>query len=111
MLMGKRLHIANLSEDTTVEDLKKLFSTAGNITELSIATDDETGLSKGFASIEMETDASARNAVSDLDRHMLNGRAIRVGMVNFMVGNQKPAKAPKSGKKRAPARKQSAKRR
>lgn len=88
--MGKKLHVGNLSEDTTEKDLRKLFGRLGRIVSASVSTDAATGSSKGFGFIEMKT-KEATEAALLLDGSELNGRAIRVGEVRLPTANQRPA--------------------
>jgi RNA recognition motif-containing protein len=89
--MGKRLRINNLSDDTTVEDLKALFSGVGAIARARISKEEETGLSRGYGFVEMETDDAARSAIAALNGRTLKGREIRVGAV------RSPSSGDKSG--------------
>jgi RNA recognition motif-containing protein len=98
-IMGKILRINNLSNDTTVEDLRKLFGGVGTITGAKISRQEETGLSKGFGFVKMESSDAARSAISTLNGHTLKGREIRVVAVrppsssNKSGGSTRPAKA------------------
>jgi RNA recognition motif-containing protein len=77
--MGKRLYVGNLSFTTTEEGLRAAFAEGGrNVTHVSIITERETGRSRGFGFVELATDAEAAAAVSAMDGHMLDGRALRV---------------------------------
>lgn len=88
--MSHKLRINNLSEDTTVEDLRTLFSQVGTIARAKISREKETGLSKGYGFVEMDTDDSARSAITALNKHHLKGREIRVGKVRPRSGSRQP---------------------
>lgn len=88
--MGKRLHVANLSAETTEEDLLALFSGVGRVASASIATDVKTGASRGSASVEMTTEDAAQSAVEILNGHVLNGQKIHVGEIRLPSANGKP---------------------
>ncbi len=76
--MGKRLYVGNLSYDTTEADLRDAFATAGTVTEVKVMLDRESGRPRGFAFVEMGSDADAQNAISQLDGRELGGRALKV---------------------------------
>lgn len=76
--MGKKLYVGNLSYETTETELRELFAEVGGVTSVSLVTDRETGNSKGFAFVEMETDELAQTAKQTLNGRMLNHRGIRV---------------------------------
>lgn len=61
--VNKKLYVGNLSYEVTVEQLKELFSKAGNITDTVIIPDRATGRSKGFGFVEFATDAEAKKAI------------------------------------------------
>lgn len=72
-----RIFVGNLSYQTTEEQLTDLFSEAGTVESATIVTDRDTGRSRGFAFIEMDTDAAAK-AIEKFNGVDLNGRAINV---------------------------------
>jgi RNA recognition motif-containing protein len=76
--MGKKLYVGNLSYETTESEIRDLFAEIGTVTSVSLVTDRETGASKGFAFVEMETDELAEQARQTLNGRMVNHRAIRV---------------------------------
>jgi hypothetical protein len=77
-LMGNRLYVGNLSYNTSREALEAAFSSAGQVTEVAIPTDRETGQARGFAFITMSTDQGANAAIAELNGTMLDGRPLRV---------------------------------
>jgi RNA recognition motif-containing protein len=76
--MGKRLYIGNLSYNVTELDLRDLFSGVGSVAEVKVVMDRETGRPRGFAFVEMTSDADAQNAISQLNGRDVQGRAIAV---------------------------------
>jgi cold-inducible RNA-binding protein len=78
MKMGRRLYVGNLSYGTTELDLRDLFGQSGTVSEVKIVTDRETGRPRGFAFVEMSTDAEAKTAISQLNGRELDGRALKV---------------------------------
>lgn len=65
--MGKKLYVGNLLYETTDEDLKTLFAQAGNVASATIIRFRDTGRSKGFGFVEMETEEAAQKAVDTLN--------------------------------------------
>jgi RNA recognition motif-containing protein len=76
--MGNRLYVGNLAYSTTEDGLAEAFGQAGNVVEVAVIMDRETGRSKGFAFVTMETDAEAAAAIEALDGKELDGRTLRV---------------------------------
>ncbi len=80
--MPKRIHVGNLSFQTTEESLSSLFEGYGEVLSVSIIKDKATDVSKGFGFVELEDDELALKAVSDLSGKLFEGRKIRVSIAN-----------------------------
>ncbi|WP_437877715.1 RNA recognition motif domain-containing protein [Sorangium sp. So ce513] len=93
-----RLHIGNLSFDTPDETIRAVFGRVGDVLEVYIPTDHNTGKSRGFAFVTMRTTMDAENAISELDGYTVDGRCIRVNVAR----EQSPAPAARhsNGKER-----------
>ena len=77
--MGKRLYVGNLSWDTNEDTLRDTFAADGRtVTDAKIVTDRETGKPRGFAFVEMSSDAEAQACIQALDGVELDGRNIKV---------------------------------
>ena len=76
--MDVKLYVGNLSYDTTEEDLRSLFSTAGTVSSVALIMDRATGRSKGFAFVEMSSQSEAEQAIKTLDGTSLGNREIKV---------------------------------
>jgi len=76
--MAKKLYVGNLSYDTTDSRLQELFTAYGTVVSVNVITDRNTGRSKGFAFVEMETDEGARAAVAALNEQDVDGRPLKV---------------------------------
>lgn len=72
-----RIFVGNLSYQTTEDQLADLFAEAGPVESVTIVTDRDTGRSRGFAFVEMDSEA-ANNAIEKFNGVELNGRAINV---------------------------------
>lgn len=76
--METRIYVGNLSEETTENELKQLFSQAGTVASVMLMKDQESGRSKGFASIEMKDEAGADKAVEMFHGEILARRQLKV---------------------------------
>jgi RNA recognition motif-containing protein len=76
--MGSKLYVGNLSFSTTEDELRALFAQAGTVDSVALIKDRETGRSKGFAFVEMNTAAEAQKAISTFNNYALGERNIRV---------------------------------
>jgi len=76
--MGKKLYVGNLPYNVTEQDLRDLFSGAGNIDDVAVISDRSTGQSKGFGFVEMSTDAEAQAAIQQFNGYTLGNRALVV---------------------------------
>ena len=77
--MGNRLFVGNLPFDVTEAQVRDLVAGAGRtVQSVKIVTDKETGRSRGFAFVDLEDDAQAQSAISELNGKDLGGRALVV---------------------------------
>jgi cold-inducible RNA-binding protein len=77
--MGTRLYVGNLPFDTDEAQLRTLFSEGGRqVNEVKIITDRETGRPRGFAFVEMGSQAEADAAINALNGREFGGRALTV---------------------------------
>jgi len=76
--MGTKLYVGNLSFRTTSEELREAFAAVGTVESASVIEDRDTGRSRGFAFVEMASDAEALKAVEMLNGTMLKDRALTV---------------------------------
>ena len=78
--MNSRLYVGNLSYDVTTDGLRSQFAECGEVTDLHVMMDRETGRARGFAFVTMKNEADASNAISQLNGAMYEGRAMRVNV-------------------------------
>lgn len=76
--MGNRLYVGNLSFNTTQETLQSEFSAVGEVREVGMPMDRETGRPRGFAFVTMGSDQAASAAIAQLNGKSIDGRAIKV---------------------------------
>ncbi|HEB51641.1 MAG TPA: RNA-binding protein [bacterium] len=77
--MSTRLYVGNLSFNSTEDAITRAFEQdSRSVQSVSVVTDRETGRPRGFAFVEMATEADARAAIEALDGTELDGRTLRV---------------------------------
>jgi RNA recognition motif-containing protein len=76
--MGTKLYVGNLSFDTMENDIRDLFAKAGTVQSCDLITDKITGKSRGFAFVEMGSEAEAQKAIAEFGGKDFNGRALTV---------------------------------
>lgn len=76
--MAKRIYVGNLPYSATDAQLEGLFNAYGEIRDVHIVTDRVTGQAKGFAFVEMSTDAEADKAIEQLNGMQMGGRTLVV---------------------------------
>ena len=74
--MSKNLYVGNLPFSATADDLREAFSAFGTVTRASVASDRETGRSRGFGFVEMEN--GAEEAIASLNGSQFQGRTLTV---------------------------------
>ncbi len=81
--MSKKLFVGSLPWAVSDEALKEAFTQYGNVVSAKVVTDRQTGRSRGFGFVEMESDSEASAAIEALNGSDLNGR-------NIVVNEAKP---------------------
>ena len=72
------IYIGNLSYEVNQEDLSEVFAEYGTVKRVHIPTDRETGRVRGFAFVEMESEANEDKAIEAFDGAEWMGRQLRV---------------------------------
>lgn len=83
--MNKKLYVGNLSFNMDEQTLVNLFSQFGTVESAKIITDRDTGRSKGFAFVELDSDAAANTAVEKLNGTEQMQRAMTVSIAKPMA--------------------------
>ena len=87
--MSTRLYVGNLSFNTSSETIREEFSALGEVTDVHVVMDRETGRPRGFAFVTMGSPAEAQKAINEMNGKMLDGRPLRV--------NEAEERSPRGG--------------
>jgi len=82
----KNIYVGNLDFGATEDSIRALFQEYGAIERVSLATDRDTGRSRGFAFVEMTNPAEADRAIEALNGRELGGRALNVNEARPKTG-------------------------
>ena len=91
--MSKRLYVGNISFKATEDDVRDLFSQAGEVVSVRLIKDATTGRLRGFGFVEMATDEDAQKAISKLNGNAFMDRSI-------IVNEAKPQEMHEKGRPR-----------
>ncbi len=72
------IYVGNLSYEVTKEDLDEVFSEYGTIKRIHLPSDRETGRFRGFAFVEMSSDAEEEKAIETLNGATWMDRELKV---------------------------------
>lgn len=76
--MATKLFVGSLAYGVTDQELRELFETIGTVVSAQVIIDRFSNQSKGFAFVEMSSEAEAQKAVKELNGKELQGRAIAI---------------------------------
>jgi RNA recognition motif-containing protein len=76
--MGNRLYVGNLSFQSDSNSIRDAFSEFGEVTDVHVVSDRETGQSRGFGFVTMASAEAATKAIEQMNGAILDGRALRV---------------------------------
>ena len=78
--MSTNIYVGNLSFSTGSSDLETLFAQHGPVTKAAVISDRDTGRSRGFGFVEMESAEAAQKAIDSLDGADFEGRTLKVNI-------------------------------
>ncbi len=78
--MEAKLYVGNLSYETTEDELRSLFAQVGTVNEVALIKDRDTGSSKGFAFVTMNSQDEANKAIDQLNGRSLGNREMTVSI-------------------------------
>ena len=76
--MGKKIYVGNLAYGVSSSDLQQMFEEFGTVQSAQVIMDRDTGRSKGFGFVEMNSDAEAQAAIDALNGKNVDGRNLTV---------------------------------
>ena len=76
--MAKKLYVGNLSYGTTDGELQQMFEAHGTVQSAQVIMDRESGRSKGFGFVEMDSGEQAQAAINALNGQEIGGRTLTV---------------------------------
>ena len=89
--MGSKVFVGNLDYNTRREEVQAIFAEIGEIRDVFLPTDRETGRPRGFAFVEFANEEDAAKAIEKFNGYQLGGRALRVN-----AAEDRPRGAPGS---------------
>ncbi|MAE60157.1 MAG: RNA-binding protein [Planctomycetaceae bacterium] len=73
-----KIYVGNLSFDTSEQSLQELFASHGQVDEVALITDRDTGRPRGFGFVTMASDDDAKNAIEAINGTEVDGRTLNV---------------------------------
>jgi RNA recognition motif-containing protein len=78
--MATNIYVGNLTFNTNSADLENLFAQHGTVSKAQVVTDRDTGRSRGFGFVEMESADAAAKAIEALNGKDVDGRQLTVNL-------------------------------
>lgn len=75
--MSKKIYVGNLPFSASSDEIRDLFASHGEVLNVNLINDRETGRPRGFGFVEME-DADADKAIEAINGTEFNGRTLNV---------------------------------
>ena len=92
-----RIYVGNLSYETSESQLQAAFAAFGQVTEVRLITDRDTGRPKGFGFVEMPNNTEAETAIQGLNGKPLHGRDVVVNEARPRETNQRSGGGDRMG--------------
>ncbi|MBN1885691.1 MAG: RNA-binding protein [Candidatus Krumholzibacteriota bacterium] len=73
-----KIYVGNLSYTTNEDSVREVFTAHGEVSEVALPTDRDTGRPRGFGFVTMPNDDEGRNAIEALNGTELDGRTLTV---------------------------------
>jgi len=77
-IMNTKMYVGNLPYEVSEEELQDYFSTHGEVKDVNIVMDRETGRARGFGFVEMVEVSGMEAAIKELDGQEFNGRSLKI---------------------------------
>lgn len=92
--MPSKVFVGNLDFKATRDQVESLFAEAGEVQDVFIPVDRESGRPRGFAFVELSSEEEAEKAIEMFDGHELGGRELRVNMAEERQRRPRPYGGP-----------------
>jgi cold-inducible RNA-binding protein len=92
--MPSKVFVGNLDFKATRDQVESLFAEAGEVQDVFIPVDRESGRPRGFAFVEFDSEESAEKAIEMFNDHDLGGRQLRVNMAEERQRRSRPFGGP-----------------
>jgi RNA recognition motif-containing protein len=76
--MRNKLFVGGLAWATNDSSLREACERFGEVEEVRVITDRDTGRSKGFGFVTFASEEAATNCKNEMDGQMLDGRAVKI---------------------------------
>ncbi len=76
--MSNRIYVGNLAFNTDKDAVRVAFAAFGEVTDVHLLTDRDTGQPRGFGFVTMGNGAAAQAAIAGMNGVVLDGRPLRV---------------------------------
>jgi len=83
----RRLYAGNLNFDLDDDSVRELFARVGGVERAEVMKDRWTGLSRGFAFVDMITAEDAEAAINELNGAEVMGRILKVALAKPRESN------------------------
>jgi len=87
--MSMKLFVGGLNFATDNDGLRRAFETFGELEDVAVISDRDTGRSRGFGFVTFREAADAKRAMAEMDNREIDGRTVRV--------NEAAERAPRTG--------------
>ena len=78
--MGSKIYVGNLSFETSTEDLEQMVAEHGTVSDALVVSDRDSGRSRGFGFVQMESNEGAQAAIDAMDGKEYGGRKLTVNI-------------------------------
>ncbi|MCH2535364.1 MAG: RNA-binding protein [Bdellovibrionales bacterium] len=89
--MNNKLYVGNVPFNASEEELQDFFGSVGSVSSVKVIRDRDTGRSKGFAFVEMESDNLAQDALS------LDGSEFLQRNLKVSIARERESRGPRGG--------------
>src|SRR4249919_3238032 len=82
----KNIYVGNLDFNVTEDELRQAFAAYGQVENVTVLKDRDTGQPRGFGFVEMANDEEAEKAISAMNGYQLGSRALNVNEARPKTG-------------------------